>query len=57
MFIILNILSRIPKPPPDVTMEIHFECEHSGKTGEKEEWNCSKNLAKVAENVAHKISF
>lgn len=61
MFIIPNILSRTPKPPPDVTMETGFKCEYSGKTRQKEEktqCNCSKGLANVAENLAQdKISF
>lgn len=57
MFIIPNILSRIPNPPPDVTMEIDFKCEHTGKTREKEEWNCLKSLAQVAKTVAHQIAF
>lgn len=64
MFIIPNILSGVPKPPPDVTMETDFKCEYSGKNRQKEEknphtqCNCSKSLTNGAENPDQdKISF
>lgn len=49
IFIIPNILSRIPKPPPDVTMETHFKCEWSGKRRIEENKKKKNNvIAKTA---------